>query len=74
MGNTDFSTSDETKILAEELACMKALVTFILKGMGQADAGKVIMNMERYIEQMTDQHQAGVFSSTIKQIKLAYRQ
>ncbi|MDW8846604.1 DUF2594 family protein [Erwinia sp. MMLR14_017] len=74
MSNTDFSTSEETKTLAEEMACMKALVTFMLKGMGQADAGKVIINMERYIDQLTDQQQADVFSSTIKQIKQAYRQ
>lgn len=74
MSNTDFSTSEETRTLAEEMACMKALVTFMLKGMGQADAGKVIINMEKYIDQLTDQRQADVFSSTIKQIKLAYRQ
>ncbi|MFU9139203.1 DUF2594 family protein [Erwinia tasmaniensis] len=74
MSNTDFSTSEETETLAKEVACMKALVTFMLKGMGQADAGKVIINMERYINQLTDQQQAEVFSGTIKQIKQAYRQ
>ncbi|WP_034913944.1 MULTISPECIES: DUF2594 family protein [Erwinia] len=73
MSNTDFSTSEETKTLAEEMACMKALVTFMLKGMGQADAGKVIINMEKYINQLTDRRQADVFTDTIGQIKEAYR-
>ncbi|WP_428945787.1 DUF2594 family protein [Pantoea sp. FN060301] len=74
MSDNDFSTSEETKTLAEEMACMKALVTFMLKGMGQADAGKVIINMEKYIAQLTDERQAAVFSGTISQIKQAYRQ
>lgn len=74
MSDTDFSTSEETQTLAEEMACMKALVTFMLKGMGQADAGKVIINMEKYIAQLTDCQQADVFTSTISQIKQAYRQ
>ncbi|EXU74565.1 MULTISPECIES: DUF2594 family protein [Erwinia] len=72
MGDTDFSTSKEA--LAQEMACMKALVTFMLKGMGQADAGKVIINMEKYIAQLTDRQQADVFTHTIGQIKQAYRQ
>ncbi|WP_380181557.1 DUF2594 family protein [Kalamiella sp. sgz302252] len=74
MSDTDFSTSKDTQTLSEEMACMKALVTFMLKSMGQADAGKVIINMEKYIAQLTDRQQADVFSSTISQIKQAYRQ
>lgn len=71
---TDFTTSQETRELADEVACLKAMVTLMLKGMGQADAGKVIINMERYIAELGDQPQAQVFSNTIKQIKGAYRQ
>lgn len=74
MSQIDFSTSQETQALADEVACLKAMVTLILKGMGQADAGKVIINMERFIAQLEDQQQADVFSNTIKQIKFAYRQ
>ncbi|MCX8957458.1 DUF2594 family protein [Erwinia psidii] len=74
MSDTDFSTGNGTQDLSEEIACMKALVTFMLKAMGQADAGKVIINMEHYIAQLTDRHQADVFARTIGQIKQAYRQ
>ncbi|RWR01964.1 hypothetical protein ED28_10025 [[Pantoea] beijingensis] len=74
MSQIDFSTSQETQALADEVACLKAMVTLMLKGMGQADAGKVIINMERFIAQLEDPHQADVFSNTIKQIKFAYRQ
>ncbi|KOC88974.1 DUF2594 family protein [Winslowiella iniecta] len=74
MSQIDFTTSEETQALANEVACLKAMVTLMLKGMGQADAGKVIINMERFIAQLEDQPQADVFSNTIKQIKFAYRQ
>ncbi|MCP5996116.1 YecF family protein, partial [Klebsiella pneumoniae] len=43
--------------------------------MGQADAGKVIINMERYVQaSLGDKPQAEVFNNTIRQIKTAYRQ
>lgn len=74
MSDEDFSTSQETQKLSNEVACLKMMVTLILKGMGQADAGKVIINMERYVQTLGDKPQAEVFSNTIKQIKTAYRQ
>jgi len=74
MSQIDFSTSEEVQALANEVTCMKALVTLMLKGMGQADAGKVIIKMERYIADLEDQQQAEVFSNTVKQIKFAFRQ
>lgn len=40
MSDEDFSTSQETQKLSDEVACLKMMVTLILKGMGQADAGK----------------------------------
>ena len=73
MGQNDFTTSNETQNLANEVACLKAMVTMMLKGMGQADAGKVILNMERVIAQLDDPQQAETFSHTIGQIKTAYR-
>lgn len=73
MGQNDFTTSEETKTLANEVACLKAMVTMMLKGMGQADAGKVIINMERVIAQLDDPQQAETFSQTISQIEAAYR-
>lgn len=46
MSNVDFSTESTIETLANEVACLKATLTFMLKAMGQADAGKVIINME----------------------------
>ncbi|CDK78208.1 Putative cytoplasmic protein [Klebsiella aerogenes] len=50
------------------------MITLMLQAMGQADAGRVIIKMEKQISQMEDEAQAAVFSSTVKQIKQAYRQ
>lgn len=74
MTQHDFSTSQDVTALANEVTCLKALVTLILKGMGQADAGKVIINLERYIAGLEDTAQAEVLNNTVKQIKQAYRQ
>ncbi|CAK9884637.1 MAG: hypothetical protein XXXJIFNMEKO3_01027 [Candidatus Erwinia impunctatus] len=52
MQNTDFQSSGHPKHLAEEVACLKALLTYMLKDMGQADAGKVIIKMEKSIALM----------------------
>ncbi len=48
--------------------------TVAVQAMGQADAGRVILKMERQIAQMEDEAHANVFSGTVKQIKQAYRQ
>ncbi|KQN56764.1 DUF2594 family protein [Erwinia sp. E602] len=74
MSQIDFSTSDDAKTLAHEVTCLKQLVTLMLKSIGQADAGKVIINMERYIAQLEDAEQAEVLGNTVKQIKVAFRQ
>ena len=70
----DFTTKEDSQTLASEISCLKALVTQMLKSIGQADAGKVIIKMEKYIEQMDDATQAGVYRNTISQIKQAFRQ
>ncbi len=46
----------------------------LMQAMGEADAGRVILKMEKQIAQMDDENTAAVFSSTVKQIKQAYRQ
>ncbi|AKC32145.1 DUF2594 family protein [Candidatus Pantoea carbekii] len=74
MGNQNFLTSQEIKKLGNEIACLKMIVTFMLKMMGQADAGKVIISMERYIQMLDDKVQAEIFRNTIMQIKAAYSQ
>ena len=74
MSTPDFATAENNQELAQEVSCLKSLLTLMLEAMGQADAGRVILKMERQIAQMEDQAQADVFSSTVKQIKQAYRQ
>lgn len=74
MSTPDFSTTENNQQLSQEVACLKALLTLVLQAIGQADAGRVILKMEKLIAQMDDEAQAAVFSHTIKQIKQAYRQ
>lgn len=74
MSTPDFATAENNQELAQEVSCLKSLMTLMLQAMGQADAGRVILKMEKQIAQMEDQAQADVFSSTVKQIKQAYRQ
>ncbi|MRS16232.1 DUF2594 family protein [Enterobacteriaceae bacterium RIT691] len=74
MSTPDFSTAENNQQLSQEVSCLKALLTLMLQAMGQADAGRVILKMEKQIGQMEDEAQAAVFSSTVQQIKQAYRQ
>jgi|SRR5688572_28408173 hypothetical protein len=74
MSNCDFTTEANVETLATEVACLKATLTLILKAIGQADAGKVMLNMERFVAQMEDEQQAAVFKNSLQQIKFAYRQ
>ena len=74
MSTPDFSTAENNQQLAQEVSCLKAMVTLMLQALGQADAGRIILKMERQIAQMEDEAQANVFTNTVKQIKQAYRQ
>ena len=74
MSTPDFSTAENNQELANEVTCLKAMLTLMLQAMGQADAGRVILKMEKQIALIEDQSQAAVFPSTVKQIKQAYRQ
>lgn len=74
MSTADFSTTDNIQELALEVSCLKNLLALMLQAMGQADAGRVIIKMEKQIAQMEDTAQANLFSNTVKQIKQAYRQ
>ena len=73
MNNNDFPTASTPETLAHEVSCLKVLMTLMLKSIGQADAGKVIVSMEKYIAQLEDPAQAEIFGTTIKQIKTVYR-
>ena len=70
MSTPDFSTAENNQELANEVSCLKAM----LKAMGQADAGRVMLKMEKQLALIEDETQAAVFSKTVKQIKQAYRQ
>lgn len=74
MSTPDFSTAENKQELAQEVSCLKAMITLMLQAMGQADAGRVIIKMEKQIAEMEDQAESAVFANTVKQIKQAYRQ
>ncbi|MGP1949050.1 DUF2594 family protein [Citrobacter freundii] len=74
MSTPDFSTAENNQELANEVTCLKAMLTLMLQAMGQADAGRVILKMEKQLALIEEQSQAAVFSNTVKQIKQAYRQ
>ena len=70
MSTPDFSTAENNQELANEVSCLKAMLTLML----QADAGRVMLKMEKQLALIEDETQAAVFSKTVKQIKQAYRQ
>lgn len=74
MSTPDFSTAENNQELANEVSCLKAMLTEMLQAMGQADAGRVMLKMEKQLALIEDETQAAVFSKTVKQIKQAYRQ
>ncbi|HFQ9211679.1 TPA: DUF2594 family protein YecF [Escherichia coli] len=74
MSTPDFSTAVNNQELANEVSCLKAMLTLMLQAMGQADAGRVMLKMEKQLALIEDETQAAVFSKTVKQIKQAYRQ
>ncbi|EES4389121.1 DUF2594 family protein [Escherichia coli] len=74
MSTPDFSTAENNQELANEVSCLKAILTLMLQAMGQADAGRVMLKMEKQLALIEDETQAAVFSKTVKQIKQAYRQ
>lgn len=74
MSTPDFSTAENNQELANEVSCLKAMLTLMLQAMGQADAGRVMLKMEKQFALIEDETQAAVFSKTVKQIKQAYRQ
>ncbi|WP_438387694.1 DUF2594 family protein YecF [Escherichia coli] len=74
MSTPDFSTAENNQELANEVSCLKAMLTLMLQAMGQADAGRVMLKMEKQLALIEDETQTAVFSKTVKQIKQAYRQ
>lgn len=69
----DCSSRPDTETITTEISCLKTFITYILKALNQADAGRAILNMEKEILAMQDPKQAEVFQRIIEQIKTAYR-
>lgn len=74
MNNIDFPTASTQEEMAKEITCLKAIMTLMLKAMGQADSGKVILRMEKLISEHENQAEAEAFTDVIQQIRRAYRQ
>ena len=45
MSTPDFSTAENNQELANEVSCLKAMLTLMLQAMGQADAGRVMLKL-----------------------------
>nr|WP_282553623.1 DUF2594 family protein [Providencia sneebia] len=74
MMKPDYSTQPDVNTLADEVACIKNLLAHMLKAIGQAEAGKIIVKMQREIESIEDKQQAETYKNTLEQIKAGYRQ
>lgn len=62
MSTPDFSTAENNQELANEVSCLKAMLTLMLQAMGQADAGRVMLKMEKQLALIEDETQAAVAS------------
>ncbi|EKT63657.1 DUF2594 family protein [Providencia burhodogranariea] len=71
---THFPTQPDVNVLAEEVTCIKNILAHMLKAIGQADAGKILIKMEREIALMEDEKQAETYRNTLDQIKAGFRQ
>ncbi|MGQ7789224.1 DUF2594 family protein [Shigella flexneri] len=74
MSTPDFSTAENNQELANEALLPESDADADAAGDGQADAGRVMLKMEKQLALIEDETQAAVFSKTVKQIKQAYRQ
>lgn len=55
MSTPDFSTAENNQELANEVSCLKAMLTLMLQAMGQADAGRVMLKMEKQLALIEDE-------------------
>lgn len=56
MSTPDFSTAENNQELANEVSCLKAMLTLMLQAMGQADAGRVMLKMEKQLALIEDEN------------------
>lgn len=74
MDKIDFPTSSKMDEMAAEIVCLKSLVTLMLKALGHADGGKIILQVEKLTSEHDNKLEAEVFQQTIQQVRKAYRQ
>ena len=60
MSTPDFSTAENNQELANEVSCLKAMLTLMLQAMGQADAGRVMLKMEKQLALIEDEDRKSV--------------
>ncbi|STI85577.1 conserved protein, DUF2594 family [Escherichia coli] len=68
MSTPDFSTAENNQELANEVSCLKAMLTLMLQAMGQADAGRVMLKMEKQLALIEDETQAAVFPKRLSKL------
>lgn len=68
----EIATAQDVESLSKEVTCLKIFLSCMLKSMGQVDAGKAILRMERQLDTMEEGQDKDLFAATVKQIKTAY--
>lgn len=70
--NQEISTNLDSESLAREVSSLKIMLGFILKSMGQVDAGKAIINMDRYLNSLDEGSEREAYCQALQQIKRIY--
>lgn len=68
----EITTAQDVESLSKEVTCLKILLSCMLKSMGQVEAGKAILRMERQLNALEEGSDKELYSATMKQIKTAY--
>lgn len=68
MSTPDFSTAENNQELANEVSCLKAMLTLMLQAMGQADAGRVMLKMEKQLALIEDETQLQYFPKRLSKL------
>lgn len=74
MSTPEFATAENNRGTGTGSKLPEVAADAYATGDGRADAGRVIIKMEKQIAQMEDRAESAVFANTVKQIKQAYRQ
>lgn len=67
-----FSSSKNQEQLAQDVASLKIMLTFILRSLSQVEAGKAILNMESYLTTLEDGPAKARYSLMLEEVKNGY--